>query len=243
MKKTLATLLILSSCHPALADTPCDYQHIVDTQFTKQIDKSDIIDRQVFPYVDDTRKCIMTLNVVIDGISYPSKGEFVFGPDMSENKACENATVRAKTSIIQQVSPEILSAATDMKCEQKDDMPVHIAAPKPESKVEKKEVVIAEAPKEPEALKKPVVTERIVQQPVVTERVVSRRVVHQSPTVVYVQPTQENWLRRESTRNYHRVYNGDSWVYSAPSTNTGQYGHNNDLIGGIIDSVLGGFLN
>jgi len=237
MKKSLATLLILTSYHPVLADTPCDYQHNVDSQFTKQIDKTDIIDRQVFPYVDDTRKCIMTLNVVIDGVSYPSKGEFVFGPDMSENKACENATVRAKTSIIQQVSPEILSAATDMKCEQKNDMPVHIAAPKPESKVEKKVVAITEAPKEP------VVTERIVQQPVVTERVVSRRVVHQSPTVVYVQPTQENWLRRESTSNYHRVYNGDSWVYSAPSTNTGQYGHNNDLIGGIIDSVIGGFLN
>lgn len=243
MKKSLIAFMLLSTCHPVLADTPCDYQHNVDSQFTKQIDKTDIVDRQVFPYVDDTRKCIMTLNVVIDGVSYPSKGEFVFGPDMSENKACENATVRAKTSIIQQVSPEILSAATDMKCEQKNDMPVHIAAPKPESKVEKKEIAITETPEPKVEKKETVVTERIVQQPVVTERVVSRRVVHTSPTVVYVQPTQENWLRRESTSNYHRVYNGDSWVYSAPSTNTGQYGHNNDLIGGIIDSVIGGFLN
>lgn len=239
MKKSLVTLLFLSSCHPAIADTPCDYQHNVDSQFTKQIDKTVNISKQVFPYIDDTRKCIMTMDVMIDGVSYPTKGEFVFGPDMSENKACENATIRAKTNIIQQVSPEILSAATDMKCEQKNDMPVHIAAPQPESKVEKKEIVITEAPKP----KEPVVTERIVQQPVVTERVVSRRVVHSSPTVVYVQPTQENWLRKESTSGYHRVYNGDSWVYSAPSTNTGRYGHDNDLIGGIIDSVLGGFLN
>ena len=238
MKKLLIPFIFISGCHPAMAEVPCDYQHNVDSQFTKQIDKTVNISKQVFPYIDDTRKCIMSMDVTIDGVPYPTQGEFVFGPDMSENKACENATTRAKTNIIQQVSPEILSAVTDMKCKQKDEMPVHVAAPKPDAKIEKKEVVITETlvPKEP------VVTERIIHQPVGTQRVISRRVVHTSPTVVYVQPqpVQGSWLRNESTRNYDRVYNGNNWVYSAPSTNTGQYGHQNDLIGGIIDSVIGG---
>tara|TARA_S200000501_G_C20228560_1_gene484751 strand:- start:152 stop:532 length:381 start_codon:yes stop_codon:yes gene_type:complete len=43
-------------------------------------------------------------------------GDFVFGPDISENSACKNAENRAKEMIIRKVSPEVLSANTDMKC-------------------------------------------------------------------------------------------------------------------------------
>jgi len=56
------------------------------------------------------------MNVTIDGISYPTMGDFVFGPDISENSACKNAENRAKEMIVRKVSPEVLSANTDMKC-------------------------------------------------------------------------------------------------------------------------------
>ena len=115
--KSLSALLLLTTCvNPAPAETPCDYDSSVNTKYTKMIEKTSDFKKRVFPYVDDTRKCVINMNVTIDGKSYPTMGDFVFGPDISENSACKNAENRAKEMIIRKVSPEVLSANTDMKC-------------------------------------------------------------------------------------------------------------------------------
>ena len=115
--KPLSTLLLLTTCvNPAPAETPCDYDSSVNTKYTKTIQKTTDYKKRVFPYVEDTRKCVINMNVTIDGKSYPTMGDFVFGPDISENSACKNAENRAKEMIVRKVSPEVLSANTDMKC-------------------------------------------------------------------------------------------------------------------------------
>lgn len=115
--KSLSALLLLTTCvNPAPAETPCDYDSSVNTKYIKTIQKTTDYKKRVFPYVEDTRKCVINMNVTIDGISYPTMGDFVFGPDISENSACKNAENRAKEMIIRKVSPEVLSANTDMKC-------------------------------------------------------------------------------------------------------------------------------
>ena len=115
--KSISAILLLTTCvNPAPAETPCDYDSSVNTKYTKTIQKTTDYKKRVFPYVDDTRKCVINMNVTIDGISYPTMGDFVFGPDISENSACKNAENRAKEMIIRKVSPEVLSANTDMKC-------------------------------------------------------------------------------------------------------------------------------
>ena len=161
--KTTTALLIVSlgGCHPAFAEAPCEYDKTVETNWTQQIEKTSNIDRKVFPYVEDTRKCMMTMDVTINGQTYPAEGSYVFGPDMSENDACDNATVNAKKSVISEVSPEILSAKTEMNCSIQD---------KP---------VVAEAPTETVTIQEstPVIQEGT---PVVTERVISRKLVDSS---------------------------------------------------------------
>ena len=115
--KSLSAILLLTTCvNPAPAETPCDYDSSVNTKYTKTIQKTTDYKKRVFPYVEDTRKCVINMNVTIDGKSYPTMGDFVFGPDISENSACKNAENRAKEMIIRKVSPEVLSANTDMKC-------------------------------------------------------------------------------------------------------------------------------
>ena len=115
--KSLSAFLLLSTCsNLAPAESPCDYDSSVNTQYTKTIEKTSDFKKRVFPYVDDTRKCVINMNVTIDGKTYPTMGDFVFGPDISENSACKNAENRAKEMIIRKVSPEVLSANTDMKC-------------------------------------------------------------------------------------------------------------------------------
>ena len=167
-------VLGLASCNYAVADTPCDYTKDVQTNWTQQIEKTTDIERNVFPYVEDTRKCVMTMNVTIDGQTYPAEGTYVFGPDMTENSACENATVNAKKSIISQVSPEVLSATTEMNCSTKEELPVHAAVPQPEVNIVERPIVQSS----------PVVTERIITQPVVTERIISRKIIDTGPSYV-----------------------------------------------------------
>jgi len=114
----------ISGCHPAFADVPCEYDKTVETNWTQHIEKTSNIDKKVFPYVEDTRKCIMSMDVTIDGTTYDTEGSYVFGPDMTENDACEQATVKAKKNIISEVSPEILSAKTEMNCTTKNPVVV-----------------------------------------------------------------------------------------------------------------------
>ena len=115
--KSISAILLLSTCaNPAPAESPCDYDSSVNTQYTKTIEKTSDFKKRVFPYVDDTRKCVINMNVTIGGKTYPTMGDFVFGPDISENSACKNAENRAKEMIVRKVSPEVLSANTDMKC-------------------------------------------------------------------------------------------------------------------------------
>jgi len=149
----------ISGCHPAFADVPCEYDKTVETNWTQQIEKTSNIDKKVFPYVEDTRKCIMSMVVTIDGTTYPTEGAYVFGPDMTENDACEQATVKAKKKVIGEVSPEVLTAKTEMNCSTKD--PVQITEAQPEET--------------------PVIQEGI---PVVTERIISRKIIDVTPAPV-----------------------------------------------------------
>ena len=120
LNKLILTTLLLSTCaNPAPAETPCDYESKVNTEYTKKIEKVLEFDKKVYPYVEDTRKCVINMSVIIDGVTHQTRGDFVFGPDITENSACKNAENRAKETVIRKVSPEILSAKTDMSCKTK----------------------------------------------------------------------------------------------------------------------------
>ena len=148
--KTLSAALLLSTCaNPAPAETPCDYESQVNTEYTKKIEKVLEFDKKVYPYVEDTRKCVINMSVIIDGVTHNTMGDFVFGPDISENSACKNAENRAKEMIIRKVSPEVLSANTDMKCTVKTKEVVKVEKKVESIKVEpiKETIVVQKIPK------------------------------------------------------------------------------------------------
>ncbi|OUV77155.1 MAG: hypothetical protein CBC91_05450 [Rickettsiales bacterium TMED131] len=132
-------------------DTPCDFEQAVETNWQHTIEVVSNIDRKVFPYVDDTRKCVMKMDVTINGVEHYTSGDYVFGPDATENYACEQATIKAKKEIISKVSPEVLTSKTEMNCSvrktkepvlaQSDTLPTHTPAPQPEVKVIERVIV------------------------------------------------------------------------------------------------------
>lgn len=130
MKKLTAAIILFAS--PAFAQTPCNYTKDVRTDWKHEIEKTTNIKRNVFPYVENTRKCMMTMDVTIDGKVYPTSGNYVFGPDMTENNACDQATIKAKKEAIGIVSSEILTAKTQLNCAQ--NKPVQQAVTKQQPK-------------------------------------------------------------------------------------------------------------
>ena len=118
MKKLLITMVILGYPIYSIANTPCDYDYKINSEYTKTIQSTKNFKRKVFPYIEDARKCVVSMEIKMDNKWYDTNGMFTFGPDMSENEACKNAEKRAKEKIIRKVSPEKLTAQTDMVCKQ-----------------------------------------------------------------------------------------------------------------------------
>ena len=52
----------------------------------------------------------------VDGEWYPSKGEYMFGPDMSQMDACTHAEDRAKKGIMREIIPETLKSEKSLNC-------------------------------------------------------------------------------------------------------------------------------
>ena len=92
---------------------------------------------------------------VPDGVEHYTSGDYVFGPDVTENYACEQAMTKGKKDIIQQVSPEVLTAKTEMNCSlkqeqepvvaQSDPLPTHTPMPQPEVQIVEREVIVQQA--------------------------------------------------------------------------------------------------
>ena len=116
MKKAVIALALIST--PAMAEVSCDYSNNVETNWTHHIQKTQNIKRNVFTYIEDTRKCMVTADVKINGAIYPASGEYVFGPDMAENDACDQALIKAKKETMSIVSSETLSSKTKRQCTQ-----------------------------------------------------------------------------------------------------------------------------
>ena len=119
----LTTLVSLSTCAPlAPAATPCNYEHLINSSYTYTIQNTKDFKKEVFPYIDDTRKCVISMWVTIEDKTYPTQGSYIFGPDMSEMQACEFAEKKAKEQVIREVSPVKLSSQTDLSCIKKEEV-------------------------------------------------------------------------------------------------------------------------
>ena len=111
MRTILCALLLTSN---AIA---CDYKSNDEVQFEGYIESVKLIDKKVYPYVDDTRICTMHIESRIDGEWYSSKAKYIFGSEMSEDTACSLAENRAKVKVMRKIIPETLTSERNLKCD------------------------------------------------------------------------------------------------------------------------------
>ena len=98
--KLAVVLTLLSST--ALAEIPCDYKVNDKIIYEGKIESVKLVSKSVekVPKVKDIQNCKVSIEARVDGAWYPSKGEYMFGPDMSQMDACTHAEDRAKKGIM-----------------------------------------------------------------------------------------------------------------------------------------------
>ena len=114
--KLAIVLTLLSST--ALAEIPCDYKVNDNIIYEGKIESVRLVSKSIdkVPKVKNIRNCKVSIEARVDGEWYPSKGEYMFGPDMSQMDACNHAEDRAKKGIMREIIPETLKSEKKLNC-------------------------------------------------------------------------------------------------------------------------------
>ena len=101
------------------AAAPCDFDSKDSVIYEGKLESFRLIkkDIQFNPQIKDVLKCVMSIEARVKGKWYPSKGEYMFGPDMSQEDACGLAENRAKVKVMREVIPETLKSEKNLKCD------------------------------------------------------------------------------------------------------------------------------
>ena len=117
--KILTTFLCTLLTTTALAtETPCDYTSKDKVVYEGKIESVRLIDKKIQsnPKIKDVLKCVVSIEARVKGKWHPSKGEYMFGPDMSQKDACDLAENRAKVKVMREIIPETLKSEKNLKC-------------------------------------------------------------------------------------------------------------------------------
>ena len=112
----LVTLSVILMSTSAIAEALCDYVSNDQVEFRGEIQSVKMMKKKVYPYIDDTRKCIVHIKSKIKDKWYASSGQYTFGPDMSEKDACNHAEHRAKIKVMNERIPILLRSEKNVKC-------------------------------------------------------------------------------------------------------------------------------
>jgi len=101
------------------AAAPCDFDSKDSVIYEGKLESVRLIkkDIQFNPQIKDVLKCVMSIEARVKGKWYPSKGEYMFGPDMSQEEACGLAENRAKVKVMREIIPETLKSEKNLKCD------------------------------------------------------------------------------------------------------------------------------
>ncbi len=114
--KILITFLCTFLTTSAFADAPCDFESKSKVIYEGKLESVRLINKNISQHVEDTRKCTMSIEARVKGKWYPSKGSYIFGPDMSQMDACGLAENRAKVKVMREIIPETLKGEKNLKC-------------------------------------------------------------------------------------------------------------------------------
>ena len=116
--KYLALPLILACGSANALEVNCDYS---DKTIVKTVGKIDAIKNyqyKVADYAEEKRICAVNFDAKIGENWYNTKNFYVFGPEMSQNEACNKAKDKAKVSVLEDNAPQVVENEIEHICEE-----------------------------------------------------------------------------------------------------------------------------
>ena len=112
-------IFFLLSSSTALAEAPCNYKANDIITYQGKIDSVKLISENIenIPNVKYFRRCVVSIEAKVKDEWYPSKGVYIFGPNMSATDACSHAEVKAKKQIMRTTIPETITSKKNIKCD------------------------------------------------------------------------------------------------------------------------------
>ena len=117
LKYKLPIFLLLST--PVFAEAPCNYKADDIVTYQGKIDSVKLLSESVenIPNVKYFRRCVVSIEAKVKGKWHPSKGVYIFGPNMSATDACSHAEFRAKKEVMRTIIPETITSKKNVKCD------------------------------------------------------------------------------------------------------------------------------
>jgi hypothetical protein len=108
--------LVMALCTPALADSECTYIDKTVVKTTGTIEQTRNYEYETAKYTDDKRVCAVKLDAKIGGKWIKTQDFYVFGPEMSQNEACNKAKDKAKVKVLEKYVPQVITSNTNHQC-------------------------------------------------------------------------------------------------------------------------------
>lgn len=118
MGPLVVTAMVLGSTNllQAANSIHCEYKDNTKSIIESKITGVRNMVQEVYPYKENTRKCIVKFDAEIDGEWTSTSASKVFDGDISENKACDKAKLKAKKLLLEQLGIEILQNTKNKQC-------------------------------------------------------------------------------------------------------------------------------
>jgi hypothetical protein len=148
------------------ADKNCDYTDTTVSETAGTITATRNYKSATADYSEKHRVCVVKFDANVDGKWQKAHANYIFGPNLSENVACEKAKEKARVKVLEQHAPVVINSNTQNKC-------VETLRSKPE-------VVYVDRPVVKKVyVDRPVVKKVYVDRPVVKKVYVNRSPVRQ----------------------------------------------------------------
>ena len=70
-------------------------------------------------YAEEKRICAVTFDAKVGEKWYKTKGFYIYGPEMSQNEACNKAKDKAKVAVLEQHTPQLVTNDVEHACTEK----------------------------------------------------------------------------------------------------------------------------
>jgi hypothetical protein len=96
----------------------CDYSDKTTVKIVGNIDAIRNYEHKVADYAEEKRICAVSFDAKIGENWVKTKNFYVFGPNMSQNEACNKAKDKAKVSALQENAPQVINNEVEHICDE-----------------------------------------------------------------------------------------------------------------------------